>query len=102
MSLTDIKLKAFLDVGVAASSGLVVLLQHQDLLPGLGQRGGGRQPADAAPDDDDVQVLGHFVEAETWRRKNTLNSQVYLKQVLKSRPFGKQCCVTALHNSLKV
>lgn len=63
--LTNIKLKAFLYKGVAAAARLVMLLQHQDSLPRLGQRGSGGQPADTAPDDDDIQVLGHFVGAET-------------------------------------
>lgn len=62
--LTNIKLKAFVDVGVAAASRLAVLLQHQHFLPGLGERGRGRQPADAAADHDHVQVLGHLIEPE--------------------------------------
>lgn len=64
--LTDIKLKAFLYVGVAAASRLVMLFQHQDSLPRFGQRCSSCQPTDAAPDDNDIQVLGHFVKAETW------------------------------------
>lgn len=62
--LTNIKLEAFLHVGVAAASRLVVLLQDQDLLPRLGQRGPSCEASDAAPDDDDIQVLGHFVNIE--------------------------------------
>lgn len=61
----NIKLEAFLYEGVAAASCLVMLLQHQNSLPCLGQRGASCQPADTAPDDDDIQVRGHFVEAET-------------------------------------
>lgn len=63
--LTNIKLEAFLYEGVAAASSLVMLLQHQDFLPRLGQRGSSCQTTDTAPDDDDIQVRGHFVEAET-------------------------------------
>lgn len=66
--LTHVKLEALLDVGVAAASGLVVLLQNQDLLAGFGQRGCGRQPANAAADHDDVQVLRDFIGAETCTR----------------------------------
>ena len=64
--LTDIELKAFLYVGVAAAPGLVVLLQHQDFLPCFGQRGSGRQSTDPTADHDDVQILRNLVEAETW------------------------------------
>lgn len=68
--LTNIKLKAFVDVGVAAASRLLVLLQHQDFLPGLGERGRRRQPADAAADNDHIQVLGHLIRAEACRRSS--------------------------------
>lgn len=67
-SLTNIKLKAFLYVGVAAASCLVMLFQHQHSLPCLGECGSSCQPTDTAPDDDDIQVLGHFVKAETCKR----------------------------------
>lgn len=69
--LTDIKLEAFLYVGVAAASCLVVLFQHQDPLPRFGECGSNCQPTDPAPDDNDVQVLGHFVKAETWKEAET-------------------------------
>lgn len=64
--LTNIKLKALLYVGVAAASCLVVLFQHQDFLPGFGQRGSSCQPTDTTPDDDDIQILRHLVKTETW------------------------------------
>lgn len=64
--LTDVELEAFLDVGVAAAPGLVVLLQQQHLPTGFGQRGGHRQAPDPAADDDHVQLLWDLVNAETW------------------------------------
>lgn len=66
MCLTNIKLKAFLYVCVAAASGLVVLFQHQDFLPRFGKCGSSGEPTDTASNDNDIQVLGHFFEAETW------------------------------------
>lgn len=68
--LTNIELEAFLDVGVAAASRLVMLLQHQDFLSCFGERGRGRQPADAAANYDHVQVLGHLIEAEACKRSS--------------------------------
>lgn len=67
-ALTNVKLEAFLDKGVAAASRLVMLLQQQDFLPRLGERGRSRQPADAAANDDHIQVLGHLIEAEACGR----------------------------------
>lgn len=64
--LTNIKLEAFLYVGVAAASRLVMLFQHQDSLPCFGQRGSGRQPANTATDDNDIQIPRHLVKTETW------------------------------------
>ena len=69
--LTDVKLKAFLQVGVAAAPRLVVLLQQQDLTTHLGQRGGHRQAPDTTADHDHVQVLRDLVHAETWSQRQT-------------------------------
>lgn len=91
--LTNIELEALLDVGVAAASGLVVLLQNQDLLAGFGQRGCGRQPADAAADHDDVQVLRNFIRAETCSEEKTTSQLIGFI-------CRKWSCVTVmLHNS---
>lgn len=68
--LTDIKLKAFVDVGVAAASRLLVLLQYQDFLPGLGERGPRREPADTAANNYHIQVLGHLIRAEACKRSS--------------------------------
>lgn len=78
-ALTNIELEAFLDVGVAAASRLLVLLQHQDFLPRLGQRGRDRQPADAAANYDHVQVVGHLIEAEAceWRSSRSGKQESY-------------------------
>lgn len=63
--LTNVKLKAFLYVGVAAASCLVMLFQHQDSLPCFGQRGSHCQPPNTTTDNNGIQVLRHFVKTET-------------------------------------
>lgn len=63
--LTNIKLKALVLEGVCAASGLIVLLQNQNLLPGFGQKCGGRQSSDTTPDHHCIQSGGNSVDAET-------------------------------------
>ena len=55
--LTDIEFEALFNVCVAAAAGLVVLLQHQHLLAGLGHDGGHRQAADAAAHHHSIDAL---------------------------------------------
>lgn len=74
--LTHVELEALLNVGVAAASSLVVLLQNQDLFAGFGQRGCGRQATDATADHDDIQVLGDFIGAESCTRENMDTSEL--------------------------
>ena len=50
--------------GVAAAARLIVLLQHQDPSPGLGEDGARRHPPDAGADDDRVQSVRDLVQAE--------------------------------------
>lgn len=63
--LTNVKLKAFLYISVAAASSLVMLLQHQHFLSCFGHCGSSRQSTNTAADDDDIQVLWDFVNTET-------------------------------------
>ena len=51
--------------GVAAASGLIMLLQDQNLLPGLGHDGRGGQAADPAADDDRIEALRNLIRTET-------------------------------------
>ena len=46
---------------VGASPSHVVLLEHEHLLPDLGEQGGHGEAADAAADHDGVQVGGDLV-----------------------------------------
>ena len=52
----DVELVALLDEGVQPAPGLVVLLQDEDLLAGLGQQGGRAQTPGPGADDDDVNL----------------------------------------------
>ena len=49
---------------MTASTSLIVLLQHKDLLSGLGHDRGRREASNAAADDDGVEVLRNFVDVE--------------------------------------
>lgn len=69
--LTDIKFKAFLDECVAASSGLIVLLQNKNLLSLFGQtRSCGHAP-DATANDDGIQALRDPLIAEAYMVNGT-------------------------------
>lgn len=63
--LTHVKLEALLGERVAAASGLAVLLQNQNFLPGFCQQHGQPEPAGAASDDDGVQVFWYLTGQET-------------------------------------
>jgi len=49
---------------VTASTSLIVLLQHKNLLSGLGHDRGCRETSNAAANDDGIQVLRDFVDVE--------------------------------------
>jgi hypothetical protein len=51
-----VKLKSFLREGVAATTALVMLLQHQHLLASARQQSSRRQPADTRTNHNDIKV----------------------------------------------
>lgn len=81
--LTNIKLKALLYVSVAAASSLVMLFQDQNLLSCFSKCGCGWQSTNATSDHDHIQVLGHFVDTETWTatHRNTFSYQVLFHSI---------------------
>ena len=64
VGLTYVKLKALVLEGVTAATSLVVLLQNQNLLTGLCQDCGRRQPSDPTADHHGVQMLRNAVHTE--------------------------------------
>ena len=68
-TLTDVKLEALVNEGVAAPSCLVVLFEDQDLLADPGQQVGRSQPADPTAHHDSIEVLRHLVNMEACKGK---------------------------------
>lgn len=73
LTLTNIKFKALLLKGMAAPSGLGVLLQDQNPFASLCHDHSHGQTSHATSNDDRIKVGWHFICGETWGEPKALN-----------------------------